>query len=123
MNTKIILLLAFLLTANHTSSVAVNPLHNANTTNVEQAVTNNTHTTEKPSKTDFPYPEPKHDHESKHAEKGHKEHEDGKHHYFHFSRISSAQRRRNLIITFGKIILTLLHISVFLYCFYSVFSH
>jgi hypothetical protein len=47
--------------------------------------------------------------------------EDGKHHHFHFSRVDSVRRRKNLHRMICKIVLTIAHISCFIYCYMHAF--
>jgi hypothetical protein len=61
------------------------------------------------------------DHTKIHGEKTPMQPEDGKHHHFHFSRIENRIKRRALQLLACKIILTIAHISCFLYCFFHVF--
>ena len=74
-----------------------------------------------PSQPELPLPHtlPSEEHQ---ATKGHKPNpEDGKHHHFHFGRITTRKGRKELAIFISKIILIVAHIACFLYCFHHVF--
>ncbi|RYZ27103.1 MAG: hypothetical protein EOO10_13725 [Chitinophagaceae bacterium] len=61
--------------------------------------------------------------EDNHIKKTHKPNseEDGKHHHFHFGRITARNRWNVIVMIISKIILTIAHIACFIYCFQHVF--
>lgn len=120
MNTKSFLLLVCLLATNHTSSVVNKEISSAPAVTVEQAFSHANAPVEIAIQPDLTLPDPMPDYGPNPAEKGPKEHEDGKHHNFHFSRLP-ASKRRNLLVIAGKFVLTLLHVCVFIYCFMHPF--
>lgn len=121
MNTKFFLLLISLLLTNPTCSVSTKSFSQSVAASFD-AFSNNTPSTEDiPEQEDFTWKNKAHESESKHAEKAPKQSEDGKHHHFHFSRIRSVKRRRNFLIIASKILLTVLHVCVFIYCFMHAF--
>jgi hypothetical protein len=117
MNTKSFFLLVCLLTTNHTTPVLNKETPAFPAVVVEQPTSSSKETG---YRSDLTLPDPLPDFGSNHAEKGPKEHEDGKHHNFHFSRVP-ASRRRNLLVVVSKLVLTMLHICVFIYCFMHPF--
>ncbi|RYZ62864.1 MAG: hypothetical protein EOO14_00990 [Chitinophagaceae bacterium] len=120
MNTKLFFLLLCLLTTNHTSSVVIKGVVQTPLAIVKFASKKTVLSEDKTIKADLMVPDPVTDPGSQHVEKGPKEIEDGKNHNFHFSRLP-VFRRRNLVVIAGKLILTILHLCVFVYCFMHVF--
>lgn len=120
MNTKSFFLLVCLLTTHHTSSVVNKEVATFPSATIEKSTPKPQTTKEISYQSDLTLPEPMQDFGTNHAEKGPKEHEDGKHHSFHFSRVP-ASRRRNLLVIVSKFVLAVLHICVFIYCFMHPF--
>ena len=120
MNTKFFLLLLCLLTTTHTSSVVIKGVIHSPLSIIKKASTSPGLVKENTIKIDLIIPDSVPDHGTNHVEKGPKEHEDGKSHHFHFSRVP-VSRRRNLVVIATKFVLTILHACVFIYCFMHVF--
>lgn len=118
MNTKYLFLLIALLLTNPTSSIVSKVVLNAKATRYETQLTV---PTEVPAPSEqITYPAKVQPPAEDHAHKTPKQPEDGKHHHFHFSRLTGG-RRRNAFIIASKIIITIMHICLFIYCFMHVF--
>jgi len=122
MNTKFFFLLIATLLISNTTSSLVGGKKETNSTefvkhNDEVNAVNEGHSQpEVPLSNNIPS-------EESHAKTGHKPNseEDGKHHHFHFCRITTRKGRRELAIFISKLILTIAHAASFLYCFQHVF--
>lgn len=122
MNTKILfLLLLALLAANTTSSLILNKkessvlIGHATNAVVTEAASDPVAHPEIPV-SDVPQKN------TKQFEKTHKPNsdDDGKHHHFHFGRISRRRSRRVAVVVLSKVLLTVAHIACFLYCFFHL---
>jgi hypothetical protein len=122
MNTKFFfLLIAALLISNTTSSL----VRNKKQSYIVEIANNNIEVNqgkEQPSQMDIPPSNPLHNDESQ-AKKVHKPNsdEDGKHHHFHFGRITARNGRKILVLFISKLLLTIAHVASFIYCLQHVF--
>jgi hypothetical protein len=121
MNTKFFILLLISLLIAITTSPAANPKkeHSADGHTTEQ--------TNKPAKEDSPredIPFPgDHDKDMNHGEKVHRPNsdDDGKHHHFHYNRITGRKGRKWFLLFVSKLVLTVVHVCCFIYCFMHAF--
>jgi hypothetical protein len=122
MNTKLFfLLIAALLISNTTSSLVISKKQTASIevrSNTEEVTAGN----DQLAQMDIPPTNQIHQ-ENGPGKKVHKPNseEDGKHHHFHFGRITARNGRKVLILFISKLVLTIAHIACFIYCFQHVF--
>jgi len=121
MITKLLLLLALLLLTNKTSSVISKGILKAVPSEVSGSKQNVKEVKSPAQHDDVTWTERLPHEGDKHAEKAPKQSEDGKHHHFHFSRIPITHRRRTLLLVASKLLLVIMHICCFIYCFMHVF--
>jgi hypothetical protein len=121
MNTKFFfLLIATLLVSNTTSSLVANKKE-THTSEIVTRTDEFSQAKEQPSQIDVQPSTIAGD--DSHAKKSHKPNseEDGKHHHFHFGRISSRKGWKALALFTSKLVLIIAHIACFIYCFQHVF--
>jgi len=121
MNTKFFLLLIATLLISNTTSSLVSSKKESNSIETVKKTDEIKQAKEQPSHVDMPLS--KIAEEESHTTKTHKPNseEDGKHHHFHFGRISARNGWKVLVLVISKIILTIAHIACFIYCFQHVF--
>jgi NhaP-type Na+/H+ or K+/H+ antiporter len=121
MNTKFFfLLIVSLLIATSTASIVTNKKEVATTAETQTSADNAKPAKDHTSKEDVPLTNDFHK-DSNHAEKDHRTTEDGKHHHFHFSRLTARKRKKFVLLFLSKLILTIAHVCCFIYCFLHVF--
>ena len=119
MRTKLLLIIVFLFINQSTSSVNIRRISHAISAQATATLAAPSQVQDNLAFNDIVVPESP-DAGHKHAEKAPKQSEDGKHHHFHFSRIP-GRKRRNLWVIASKVVLTIAHICLFVYCFMHVF--
>lgn len=121
MNTKFFFLLIATLLISNTTSSLVGSKKESHSTEFVKKTDEVSPAKDHPSQPDIPLSTI--GNEENHTTKTHKPNseEDGKHHHFHFGRISARNGWKVLVLIISKIILTIAHVACFIYCFQHVF--